>query len=94
MLRVHDHSHINPQSPCAQLGGMGFVHYNNSIEDQVQHVMRVKRHRLGYDIKPMVLPPTATIMQMDLLRVGLCVCVNVEGMLVYVCVRLCLRVYV
>lgn len=54
-----------------QMGGMGFVHYNNSIEDQCQHVMRVKRHRPGYDVKPMVLPPTATIMQLDLLRVSL-----------------------
>eukprot|EP00967_Tisochrysis_lutea_P109549 scaffold170585_cov20-Tisochrysis_lutea.AAC.2 len=52
------------------MGGMGFVHYNNTIEEQAQHVLRVKRHRPGFDIKPIVMPPTATIMQMDLLRGG------------------------
>mmetsp|Transcript_27327 Transcript_27327/g.73891 ORF Transcript_27327/g.73891 Transcript_27327/m.73891 type:complete len:509 (+) Transcript_27327:102-1628(+) len=52
----------------ALMGGMGFVHYNNTIEEQAQHVLRVKRHRPGFDIKPIVMPPTATIMQMDLLR--------------------------
>eukprot|EP00983_Pelagomonas_calceolata_P110315 1159656-Pelagomonas_calceolata.AAC.13 len=58
------------------MGGMGFVHYNNTIEEQAQHVLRVKRHRPGFDIKPIVMPPTATIMQMDLLRVhSLTLCV-------------------
>ena len=63
------HSIASTRKTWAQMGGMGFVHYNNTIEEQAQHVLRVKRHRLGFDIKPIVLPPTATIMQMDLLRV-------------------------
>lgn len=50
------------------------MHYNNTIEEQVQHVVRVKRHRVGFDIKPIIMPPTATIMQMDLLRVRAWVC--------------------
>ncbi|KAJ9530688.1 hypothetical protein QJQ45_014843 [Haematococcus lacustris] len=52
----------------ATLGGMGFVHYNNTIEEQVAHVERTKRHRPGYISTPLVLGPQEPIARIDQLK--------------------------
>lgn len=44
----------------ALLGGIGIVHYNNTTEEQVQHVRRVKNHVVGFDTDPFVVPPNCT----------------------------------
>lgn len=48
---------------------MGFVHYNNTVEDQVNHVYRAKHHLPGYMACPMVLSPEDTISKIDQLQV-------------------------
>ncbi len=53
----------------AQLGGMGFVHYNNTVEEQVAHVTRVKRHQPGYLASPLILTAQDTISKIDQLMV-------------------------
>ena len=56
--------------PCVlQLGGMGFVHYNNTIEEQVKHVAKAKQHRPGMVVTPMVMLPTDPISKIDALKV-------------------------
>lgn len=58
-------------TPCAvQLGGMGFIHYNNTIPEQLANVLKVKRHIPGFVVTPAVLPPTATVADIEKLQVG------------------------
>jgi IMP dehydrogenase len=45
----------------ARQGGIGIVHRNLSIEDQVTEVDRVKRSQSGMISDPVVLPPTAPV---------------------------------
>mmetsp|Transcript_13408 Transcript_13408/g.18327 ORF Transcript_13408/g.18327 Transcript_13408/m.18327 type:complete len:509 (+) Transcript_13408:41-1567(+) len=45
----------------ATVGGMGFIHYNMTVEEQVAQVVKVKTHRPGFVTDPFVLPPTATV---------------------------------
>jgi len=45
----------------ALLGGIGVVHYNNTLEEQVSHVKRVKRFENGFLADPVTLSPDATI---------------------------------
>lgn len=52
-----------------QLGGMGFVHYNNTVEEQVAHVKRAKRFQPGYIVSPMILGPQDPIAKIDSLKV-------------------------
>mmetsp|Transcript_12214 Transcript_12214/g.26283 ORF Transcript_12214/g.26283 Transcript_12214/m.26283 type:complete len:502 (-) Transcript_12214:787-2292(-) len=52
----------------ALLGGMGFVHYNNTIEEQVRHVTKVKNHVHGMVLSPMVMGPSDTISKIDALK--------------------------
>lgn len=49
----------------ALLGGIGIVHYNNTIEQQVQIVRRVKRFENGFITEPVVLSPCHTIHDVD-----------------------------
>ncbi len=42
----------------AQAGGLGFIHKNLSIADQVREVIKVKRSANGVITDPVVLPPT------------------------------------
>jgi IMP dehydrogenase len=46
-------------------GGMGFIHYNNSLAEQVSHVRRVKRFENGFITDPIVLSPNDTIADLD-----------------------------
>lgn len=45
----------------AQEGGIGFIHKNMSIEQQVEEVRRVKKHESGIVQDPITVLPTATI---------------------------------
>lgn len=45
----------------AQEGGIGFIHKNMSIENQANHVKRVKKHESGIVQDPVSVLPTATI---------------------------------
>ncbi len=52
----------------ALLGGIGVIHYNNSIEEQADHVRRVKRFENGFIADPICLPPNATIADVDRIK--------------------------
>lgn len=45
-------------------GGLGFIHCNNSIDEQVEHVKRVKRYSNGFIMDPVVLSPETPITQL------------------------------
>ena len=52
----------------ALLGGIGFIHYNNTIEEQAQMVRRVKRFENGFITEPQVLGPDHLISDIDDIR--------------------------
>lgn len=45
----------------AQNGGIGVLHRNLSIDEQAEHVRRVKRFESGMVVNPLTLPPDATL---------------------------------
>lgn len=49
----------------AQEGGIGIIHKNMSIEDQVAHVLEVKRFENGIIRNPITVPPHTTIRQLQ-----------------------------
>jgi len=49
-------------------GGIGIIHYNNTIEQQADLVGRVKRYENGFINKPMVLSPQHKISDIDLIK--------------------------
>ena len=51
----------------ASVGGMGFLHYNMTMEEQVAHVKAVKAHRLGYVTRPEVMHFSAPLSDLDAL---------------------------
>lgn len=48
-----------------QMGGMGFVHYNMTLEEQLQEVQAVKAHVPGYAVQPVVLAPGLVLADLD-----------------------------
>jgi IMP dehydrogenase len=51
----------------ALLGGLGIIHYNNTMEQQVALVEKVKRYKNGFIIDPITLSPDHTIQ--DIFRI-------------------------
>jgi len=49
-------------------GGIGIIHYNNTIEQQADLVSRVKRYENGFINKPMVLSPQHKISDIDMIK--------------------------
>lgn len=52
----------------ALLGGLGVVHYNNSIEEQAEEIRKVKRFENGFITDPIVLGPNATLSDVDAIK--------------------------
>jgi IMP dehydrogenase len=52
----------------ALLGGIGFIHYNNSIEEQRDQVHKVKRFKNGFITDPLVLSPQHRIADIDTIK--------------------------
>lgn len=49
----------------ALMGGIGIIHYNNTIAEQAEHVRRVKRYENGFIMDPLVLSPQHAIADID-----------------------------
>ncbi|MCT1367263.1 IMP dehydrogenase [Rothia sp. p3-SID1597] len=49
----------------ARLGGLGVIHRNLSIQDQAEHVDRVKRSESGMITNPVTISPEATLRELD-----------------------------
>lgn len=52
----------------ALMGGIGIIHYNQSIEEQCYHVDKVKRFKNGFITDPKVLSPNHTIADVDAIK--------------------------
>lgn len=52
----------------ALLGGIGIVHYNNSIAEQAEEIRKVKRYENGFITSPVVLGPESTIEDVDRIK--------------------------
>jgi IMP dehydrogenase len=52
----------------ALLGGIGIVHYNNAIEEQVEHIRKVKRFENGFIMDPVVLSPSHKVLDVDIIK--------------------------
>ncbi|MCB1156471.1 MAG: IMP dehydrogenase [Leptospiraceae bacterium] len=49
-------------------GGIGIIHYNNTIEQQVEHVKKVKRFENGFITDPVILSPNHKISDLDSIK--------------------------
>jgi IMP dehydrogenase len=52
----------------ALLGGLGIIHYNNTIEEQAEQVRKVKRFENGFINDPIVLSPGNTLADIDAIK--------------------------
>ena len=52
----------------ALLGGVGIVHYNNTVEEQAAEVRRAKKFENGFITDPIVLSPDHTIRDVDRIK--------------------------
>ncbi len=52
----------------ALCGGLGIIHYNCSIAEQVDEVRKVRRFENGFILDPVVLSPENTIADVDLIK--------------------------
>jgi len=52
----------------AMMGGIGIIHNNNSVEEQVAEVRKVKRYENGFIMDPLVLGPNNTIADVDKIK--------------------------
>ena len=52
----------------AQMGGLGVIHNNNEVSEQVAEVSRVKRFRNGFIVDPITLGPDNVIADVDSIR--------------------------
>ena len=52
----------------ALMGGVGIIHYNNTIQEQAEQVRRVKRYENGFIDNPMVLSPNCIIADIDAIK--------------------------
>ena len=46
------------------------MHYNNTLEEQVAHVMRAKKHVPGTVVTPIVMGPQDTVSKIDAIKVS------------------------
>jgi len=49
-------------------GGIGIIHYNNTIRDQAKHVDKVKRWKNGFITDPKTLSPNHTVADVDAIK--------------------------
>lgn len=52
----------------AQIGGIGVIHNNNEVAEQVAEVAKVKRFRNGFIVDPVTLGPDSVIAEVDAIR--------------------------
>jgi IMP dehydrogenase len=52
----------------ALLGGLGIIHYNNTVSEQVEMVRKVKRFENGFITEPVALSPDHTIRDVDVIK--------------------------
>jgi IMP dehydrogenase len=57
--------------PRSQLGGMGFIHYNNTIEEQAAQVKKAKSHTPGFMVNPLVVAAAAPVSELDAYAVSI-----------------------
>jgi IMP dehydrogenase len=51
------------------MGGLGFLHYNMKMEEQVMQAQRVKQHVPGFVTCPATLAPHSTIADFESMKV-------------------------
>jgi IMP dehydrogenase len=52
----------------ALMGGIGIIHYNQTVDEQCYHVDKVKRFKNGFITDPKVLSPDHTIADVDAIK--------------------------